>query len=41
MEYKFFTKEEANYISEMCKGTNTIRKNRFEEEFYKLHYEKH
>ena len=39
MEYKFFTEEEANYISEMCKGTNTIRKNRFEEEFYKLHYD--
>lgn len=39
MEYKFFTEEEANYISEMCKGTNTIRKNRFEEEFYNLHYD--
>lgn len=39
MDYKFFTEEEANYFSEMCKGTNTIRKNRFEEEFYNLHYD--
>lgn len=39
MEYKFFTEEEANYISEMCKGTNTIRRNNFEKEFYNLHYD--
>lgn len=39
MEYKFFTEEEANYISEMCNGTNTIRRNNFEKEFYNLHYD--
>ncbi len=39
MEYKFFTNEEANYISEMYKGTNSIRKKRFEEEFFDLHYD--
>jgi len=38
MEYKFFTNDEANYISEMYKGTNSIRKKRFEEEFFDLHY---
>ncbi|MEA5099936.1 MAG: hypothetical protein VB011_05380 [Bacteroidales bacterium] len=39
MEYKFFTDDEANYISEIFKGTNTIKKNNFEKEFYNLHYD--
>ncbi len=39
MEYKFFTKEEVNYITEMYMGTNTIKKNNFEEKFYTLHYD--
>lgn len=39
MDYNFFTSEEANYISEMYKGTNSIKKNRFEEEFFDLHYD--
>lgn len=39
MDYKFFTEDEANYISEMYKGTNSIRKKRFEEEFFDLHYD--
>lgn len=37
--YKFFTNQEANYIIETFVGTNTIRKNRFEEEFFTLHYD--
>lgn len=39
MEYKFFTEDEANYIPEIYKGTNTINKSKFEEEFFKLHYD--
>lgn len=39
MEYKFFTDDEANYISEILNRTNTIKKNNFEKEFYNLHYD--
>lgn len=39
MNYKFFTNDEANYISEMYKGTNSTRKKEFENEFFDLHYD--
>ena len=32
MKYKYFTEDEANYISEMYNGKNTKRKKRFEKE---------